>query len=216
MSPSAARTHVLAAPDAAPLGRPFKVLHLVRHGEGTHNVTHKYHSEAEFDAQLTDRGHAQAKRAGQMLRDVPIELVVASPLSRALQTAMGATSEHPDAPKLVVHEACREVMSIGMEPCNRRRLVSELTTRYPIPAYHYPAQPADSDSGWRGDETDPVVLERGRAFLEFLLARPETHIAVFTHQVFLFVIMNQGVSANGVQATYFDNGEVRTVVLHRA
>lgn len=76
-----------------------KIIHLVRHGQATHNKARDdfpsdnvYEDEAYFDAPLTDLGWKQA----QFLREhvantnsIKPQLVVCSPLSRAIQTAIG-------------------------------------------------------------------------------------------------------------------------------
>jgi broad specificity phosphatase PhoE len=95
--------HIAAAsasfPEASlyPLHR-CKVIHVVRHGQGFHNVAgeldyDKYMSWEFEDADLTPLGWQQAEALHQHLEKTHIrervELVVVSPLTRTLQTAAG-------------------------------------------------------------------------------------------------------------------------------
>ena len=62
-------------------------LYFTRHGETFWNVENKICGAT--DIALTPRGHAQAEALGRMLaaQDLPVDLILASPLSRALDTA---------------------------------------------------------------------------------------------------------------------------------
>ena len=60
-------------------------LYLTRHGETEWNVQNKICGIT--DVELTDKGRAQAKELGEKLRDYKIDLIVSSPLKRALETA---------------------------------------------------------------------------------------------------------------------------------
>lgn len=89
-------------PPFAPFLIPYrdcKVVTLIRHAQGYHNVAGErdreaYKSERYRDAHLTPRGWRQARRAGEHWRSVyesgklpRPELVVVSPLMRTLETA---------------------------------------------------------------------------------------------------------------------------------
>jgi probable phosphoglycerate mutase len=65
-----------------PLNRPF---YFLRHGETHFNRERR--TQGQFDAKLNHRGRVQAQRAAEALRGEPIERIVASPLSRAHDTA---------------------------------------------------------------------------------------------------------------------------------
>jgi probable phosphoglycerate mutase len=58
----------------------------VRHGESEANATHRF--SGRTDSPLTDRGRAQAETVAAALDDVPFERIVATPLSRSLDTAL--------------------------------------------------------------------------------------------------------------------------------
>jgi broad specificity phosphatase PhoE len=63
-------------------GSPTKQVYFIRHGESTFNA---YKSE-EIDCGLTELGKKQCQNLGERLRDIRFELVIVSPLARALQT----------------------------------------------------------------------------------------------------------------------------------
>nr|DAD22209.1 TPA_asm: hypothetical protein HUJ06_023672 [Nelumbo nucifera] len=96
-----------------------KVLHLVRHAQGIHNVEGEKNSKAYlspelFDAHLTPLGwqqvdnlHKHVHASGLIKR---IDLVITSPLLRTMQTAVGVFGGHGytdgvDAPPLMVANA---------------------------------------------------------------------------------------------------------------
>eukprot|EP00246_Nothoceros_aenigmaticus_P001577 TRINITY_DN12078_c0_g1_i1.p1 TRINITY_DN12078_c0_g1~~TRINITY_DN12078_c0_g1_i1.p1 ORF type:complete len:287 (+),score=40.21 TRINITY_DN12078_c0_g1_i1:159-1019(+) len=75
-----------------------KVVYLVRHGQGFHNVAgeldhQQYQSEEHFDASLTGQGWKQVAALRKHVQEMGIldslELVVTSPLTRTMQTASG-------------------------------------------------------------------------------------------------------------------------------
>ncbi len=57
----------------------------VRHGESLGNLEDKFNGHINFD--LTERGHAQAECTAKFLDAYPIDVVYASDLNRAFQTA---------------------------------------------------------------------------------------------------------------------------------
>ena len=61
-------------------------IYFVRHGQSEDNVA-GVTSGAERDALLTDEGRSQARLAGQQLKDKSIDLIVCSPMKRAIETA---------------------------------------------------------------------------------------------------------------------------------
>lgn len=60
-------------------------LYLVRHGETTYNASGRM--QGQLDTELSERGHAQARQAAELLADVHITRIVASDLNRAATTA---------------------------------------------------------------------------------------------------------------------------------
>eukprot|EP00879_Flechtneria_rotunda_P021539 GHRR01022702.1.p1 GENE.GHRR01022702.1~~GHRR01022702.1.p1 ORF type:complete len:260 (+),score=50.95 GHRR01022702.1:194-973(+) len=145
--------------------RHHKVLHLIRHGEGFHNVAgrkdrNNYKSWEYQDAHLTDYGWQQAKAVQDHIRatGIKVEVVITSPLTRALETAVGCfgnlskplngtqplmleltakagvRSAHPavsadGCPPIICYELCRE--HLGVHPCDRRHPISSKAALFP-------------------------------------------------------------------------------------
>lgn len=64
----------------------MKKIYFVRHGESEANSL-GLSAGSEFDTPLTDNGRAQAQKTGRNLKDKEIELIVASPMERTIETA---------------------------------------------------------------------------------------------------------------------------------
>jgi broad specificity phosphatase PhoE len=60
--------------------------YFVRHGESEANVARRF--SGRFDSPLTDRGRKQAAALADALEDVAFDRIVATPLSRSLDTAL--------------------------------------------------------------------------------------------------------------------------------
>ncbi|KAL9189827.1 hypothetical protein ACHAXT_009502 [Thalassiosira profunda] len=150
-----------------------KVVHFLRHGQGTHNQLYKEWTDRTgvpldlsetdpvknpmllpeiVDARLTQKGMdqcAQTRSAASELQG--IELVVVSPLMRTLETAHIAFEDHlphnagARNVKWIAHEGIRE--ELGMLMCNRRRPLSETAIEFPHVDYtHLPE--GEEDTLW--------------------------------------------------------------------
>jgi hypothetical protein len=71
---------------------PIAKLYFVRHGRSTHNESDE-DRPLLWDASLHNVGIRQAALLRQRLQDIPLEIVVVSPLTRALQTALIALGD---------------------------------------------------------------------------------------------------------------------------
>ena len=263
--------------------RHTKTLYLVRHGEGYHNLAgepalggsrENYRSEKYADAHLTPRGWAQCRALKKHLDSAVthdgrehvmdrIELVVVSPLMRALETAVGSLggSDMPVDPtpsrrdcalmmsrsaiegvrpahaaiktrneginaqpgrtdlKFLACELCRE--HIGMNPCDRRRTTAEYKDAFP--AIDFAEVVDDEDKLWGTmNESNDEMCERAHRFMEWIMRRPETHIAVVTHSAFMAAMLREfgatdqlGCHERVKQETHRwpDNCEMRPVVV---
>jgi broad specificity phosphatase PhoE len=196
-----------------------KTLHLIRHGEGFHNI-----GRPNPDAHLTPRGWQQAHALGehmakfQITRDV--ELVIVSPLRRTLETAAGVfgigTSSNnnsaggvlmkgqeekieevvahgeilaPRSLRFVAHELCRE--RLGPGACDGRRSRSQAAEAFP--AVDFSLIQDDEDKLWRANvaESEASVVERGRQFLQYVASLPDVkNIAIVTHSAFLWFALS--------------------------
>jgi broad specificity phosphatase PhoE len=215
---SARTTSSGPAPAFAFSMRDTKFVYLIRHGQGVHNSRARdigrsaYSDESLLDAPLDEIGRKQASALGEHLRDsgLPIELVVVSPLRRTLETAklaFGGT-----VPQLALEEI-RE--AFGAHACDKRGPVSAV--RHVFPHVDFSLVKTDEDT-WHGPSRETVreVAARGHKFVEFLRERPETHIAVVSHGVFLETLVGGlvlGVVDPRINAERFKNCEIRAVTI---
>ncbi|KAG6615891.1 phosphomutase PMU1 [Phytophthora cinnamomi] len=183
--------------------RDLKVVFFVRHGEGLHNEAIKnfgaerWQKELVFsdvyrDAELTPFGIEDAKSKGpptinaELERGMPpIERIIVSPISRAIQTAQNFFGEGqiPNAP-FVCMEGCRE--HLGMDTCNNRRSLTELKRKFP--GVDFSLIQDEEDVLWTTEhrESDEEIQTRAKQFLQELFNTiPEHHVAVVTHFGFI-------------------------------
>ena len=178
---------------ALPLPPPLPTL------PGTHNIAvaksggtdggleePEYKNEAWADARLTPFGEEQSATLQGVLAGLPHpELVLVSPLSRTIQTALIAFAAAASPVRMVSEELIRE--RNGAHPCDRRRPVAALSADFPA---------VDFSSLTETDETWTVAREpwegtvgRATAFLHKLAALPQRAIAAVTHNDFLQALL---------------------------
>ncbi|RLN90755.1 hypothetical protein BBJ28_00015150 [Nothophytophthora sp. Chile5] len=208
--------------------RRLKVVYFVRHAEGFHNEADRLYgterwenelalTETYLDADLTPFGISDAQSKGppsvkaELERGMPpIERVVVSPLSRAIQTAQNfyAKDQVPESP-FVCLEGCREVM--GRHTCDKRRPLSEIKRKFP--SVDFSALTDEEDQLWSPThrETTEEIEARAREFLlELFDAIPERHVTVVTHSCFIEAVCSV---ALGIQRFHPANCEVVPIVL---
>lgn len=164
-----------------------KTILCIRHGESTFNAAAANDRDPlHYDAPLSDLGRTQVERTRALLRDRTIDLVITTPLTRALQTAAGLFADHPSSPVILVEALHRERVE---NSCDVGRSPSLLSTAFPAFAFdHLP------EVWWhnhdapdeRGVCVEPVDLVHSRAaqFRRLLSQRPERNIAVVGHGTF--------------------------------
>lgn len=204
--------------------QPPTALYLIRHGESTHNANSFAHSDANdacfIDADLTARGREQASALADTVAALAPDLIVASPLTRALRTCALACARLPHAP--VVHPACAERLAYS---CDIGAPTAELAAAWPradfsaVPPDAWWWAPADAPRGAEeslrrlragvGEPRDAVVA-RAADFRRWVVARPERRVVVFSHGVYLRHLL---APSPRELAPSFDNCEMRKVVL---
>jgi len=221
------------------LKKRTKTIYFIRHAEGTHNQAAREAGTDNvligdmkfWDAPLNTTGVDQALdfRHDVISKDLSqVDMVVVSPLTRTLQTAMfcmgplhGMPSpvQRPDGrmPPFIALEMCRERW--GKYTCDGRRSISEISKDFP--AVDFSLIEDDKDVFWgETREPDEDCAARAIRFLEWLSQRPESSIAVVTHSSFLrhMFIHNWEVLGRATQdqdelTRTAGNCELRTVVL---
>lgn len=209
-----------------------KVVHLVRHAEALVNAAGRAFAKDDprkklvrldaqyFDSALSEKGLAQCKefRAGTLKAKGPppeVDLVVASPLTRALQTAtaiFGCGEE--GRPPLVALEALREFCHKDFQPCDSHRSPQELRESFPhVDFEHVPTGP-DTLLGPGVVESTDSADSRIRWLLSWLGSRPEKRIACVGHfQILSRVLAQHLVPAGWDESGYQELGnlDIRTV-----
>eukprot|EP01062_Namystynia_karyoxenos_P023388 TRINITY_DN19029_c0_g2_i2.p1 TRINITY_DN19029_c0_g2~~TRINITY_DN19029_c0_g2_i2.p1 ORF type:complete len:504 (+),score=109.36 TRINITY_DN19029_c0_g2_i2:97-1512(+) len=200
-----------------------KVVHFLRHGEGTSNSAARingrdqYRSSQWKDARLTNQGREQALEVAAFVRRSPIklELLVVSPLRRAAVTGCIAfhslLHSQPAVPILAL-ELLRE-RSHG-NPCDLRSSRPELEQECPAVDYSLcAAEDPFRDRVGENGENWADTAERSREFLRWLSRRSEQHIGVATHSAFLLVLFRLVVDCTPELREWFETGELRSVAL---
>eukprot|EP00644_Phytophthora_capsici_P013394 jgi/Phyca11/568496/estExt2_Genewise1.C_PHYCAscaffold_290130 len=155
----------------------IKVVYFVRHAQGYHNLAEQKYGvgrwEDEFarsdeflDPDLTPFGVEDTKVKGppslkaELERDMhPIERVVVSPLSRAIQTAQTffAKDQVPNSPFLCM-ENCREVFDCYT--FDKRRPLSEIKKKFPTVDFSLVKDEKDALWSSTHHETQDEIHER--------------------------------------------------------
>ncbi|CAA0806742.1 Phosphoglycerate mutase-like protein 1 [Striga hermonthica] len=229
-----------------------KTIHLVRHAQGIHNVEgdknyNAYMSPEYFDAHLTELGWQQVvdnlrKHVHSTGLINKIDVVITSPLTRTIQTAVGvfggkgctdntdilplmianagnsgrAAISSLNSPPILAVEQCRE--HLGVHPCDKRRSIGEYQCLFP--AVDFSLIESDDDSAWKADvrETKEEVATRGKNFFNWLFTRKEKEIAIVTHSGFLFhTLATLGNDCHPLVkkeiSSHFANCELRSMVI---
>jgi len=167
-----------------------KTVLCIRHGESTFNAAWRVNpvDPLHFDAPLSERGRSQVSQARSALQRHAVEVVLTSPLTRALQTAHGLFDGHPNAPRIQVVPLLRERVE---NSCDIGRSPPALAAEFPSidfsglePAWWHRDERPDE----RGISIEPIPVVEARVaqFRAGLLARPERVLALVGHGTFFF------------------------------
>jgi broad specificity phosphatase PhoE len=168
---------------------PARKMLCIRHGESTFNAAWAATGAdpLHYDARLSARGVEQVRQAREALRAFAVEAVMVSPLTRALQTAVGVFGDHPRAPRMHIVPLLRERVE---NSCDVGRAPAALAAEFPgLDFAHLPAVwwHAEGEGDERGVHVEPeaVVRRRVEDFRAMLVPRREAVIAVVGHGTFL-------------------------------
>ena len=167
-----------------------KTVHCIRHGQSTFNAAYELVQvdPLHWDAPLTELGRQQAAEAAAAVRHIPFELIVTSPLTRALQTTLAIFENHPSADRIRVECLHREHLASS---CDVGRAPAELIRDFPYLSFNH------LDEVWwhqRGEpderglvvEPQETLDDRVRQFRSWLISRPDRLIAVVGHGMFFY------------------------------
>jgi broad specificity phosphatase PhoE len=157
-------------------------IHLIRHGQSTFNALFDLNpvDPLHFDACLSQLGIDQVAAARQAASEIPADLVVVSPLTRALQTTVGLFGEA--AVPIIVTDLHRERLE---HSCDRGRSPSVLAAEFPTLTFDHLSDPwwYDGQEDDRGVAVEPdhLFARRVTDFSQWLRARPEDVVVVVGH-----------------------------------
>jgi broad specificity phosphatase PhoE len=138
----------------------------VRHGESEANAAHRF--SGRVDSPLTEKGRRQAELVADALADIGFDRIVATPLSRSLDTALAI--------------ARRRKMPVEVEPDLIEIDVGERTGAAFDEVRGLPEWRDDGFVAWPGGETLEQVLERGlRAIRRLARETPGGTVLVICH-----------------------------------
>eukprot|EP00934_Nitzschia_sp_Nitz4_P006556 Nitzschia sp. Nitz4//scaffold63_size106090//43306//44070//NITZ4_004388-RA/size106090-processed-gene-0.124-mRNA-1//1//CDS//3329555969//6546//frame0 len=210
-----------------------KHLTVVRHGQAQHNPRAEVarangcdleeffrlmREDDALDASLTDLGREQATRAQLDHQEAQrIQLVVSSPLSRALETANRVCP--PTSTLRMAYEGFREVNGDMLN--GKRRTKEELLEDFP--EWNFDQVHPNHDATWTPEMEDfNDAAERGYQGLCWLLRRPEDNLLLVSHGGLLKYFMTKHplvhlrdgrIVAGKPVEERFDNCEVRRFAL---
>ncbi|KAI1081436.1 phosphoglycerate mutase-like protein [Whalleya microplaca] len=183
----------------------YKLIIVIRHGEGFHNVKEAEAGRHEWDAHwshldgdgkvtwsnalLTEKGKRQAGALNEFwqesIEDLKLptpQIYYTSPLARCLETTKIAYSgldvpaDRPFRP--IVKEGLRE--RFGVHTCDRRSTRSWISTNYP----EYDIEPSltENDDLWKPDvrESESEVSTRVKTLLDDVFSESDKTIVSFT------------------------------------
>ena len=209
-----------------------KILHFQRHGQGYHNLLGDVWREQNLpvnmdssdatqnpfvrpeilDAPLTETGRQQCINQRGVASVLNPQLVVVSPLQRAIQTALLSFAHAKETCPWVAHEGCRE--ELGLLVCNKRRPLSEIQQDFShIDFSAIQSEPDDLFHDTRR-ETLLEQLQRAYEFLsEYIRNRPESEIAIVGHSAWLFTALNAVVDCGDDDSltSWFLTSEIRSM-----
>lgn len=158
------------------------IVHLIRHGQSTFNAHYEATGEdpIHIDARLTPLGHAQVAAAQAKLAGMQYDIVIATPLTRAIQTAQGIFGSRVP---IVIDALHREWLCSS---CDVGRSIRDLALDFPTLDFAHLADPWWHDGAPRNRhgfafEPEHVLLDRVDAFKQMIAARTEQRIAVVGH-----------------------------------
>jgi len=175
-----------------------KALFFIRHGQSEANFNKERAKSLQLyrDSPLTDRGRSEGENLSFHPSLKNVELVLSSPLSRALQTACLAFPTNTIL-------ALPYLTEISHSKQNDGRNVEELILEFPQVDY------SRVGKNWWKDRSDLKTVTLN--LISFLLSRQEKCIAIFSHSRLIQLLLGTGRSsvfnAQVWEATLSENGQ---------
>lgn len=172
-----------------------KTIYFVRHGITSLNETRTYQFS---DTPLSDKGVAQAALVAKRFKDIPVEVIISSQMTRALQTAemIAKVTSKPLVESPLLYEMLRPSVIRGRLHSDPEaiKIIAQTTTDF-----------ENSERRHSDEENFFDIKKRALALLTFLKEREEKNIAMVTHGTFLHMIMATMMEGESVAAKTFHN-----------
>ena len=182
---------------------------LLRHGQSEFNLlmTATRRDPGIEDARLTEYGHHQAETAARLLAAQPIRRIIASPYTRALQTAAPVARQL--GLKIEIRPIVRERFGLACDVGTAR---SRLTEAWPMHDFS-----GIDEKWWPDDHESPdSVTGRAQAFRRDMAADPDWgETLVVSHWGFILCMTGQSIS-NGETIRCDPTGPIPEQVIWRA
>ncbi|MFD2205876.1 histidine phosphatase family protein [Kiloniella antarctica] len=165
-------------------------IYLIRHGQSEFNAVAKDGIDPLiYDAPLTALGRAQADEAREKVRDLGIEQVICSPLTRAVQTALRIFE---DTVPITVEAHHREMVC---NSCDVGRHPRVLTQAFPMLNFdhlddHWWHRGPENEHGVPHEPLD-IFHARVRAFTPILEAATTRPLAIVGHGLFFEAMLGR-------------------------
>ena len=156
-------------------------LYITRHGETVWNVEGRF--QGRGNSELTERGVEQAKSLSKVLDDEGVEIILTSPLKRAMETALIARGDR-DLP-IQARDSLLELSLGSWEGA----LLKDLQSKDPDNYYKYWNDPFSFVS--EGGESFPQLIQRlAGALLEIEVLASGKKALVVTHGMSLMALLH--------------------------
>lgn len=147
-------------------------LYLIRHGQSVPNSEHRHSGWTMLP--LTEKGFDDARRAGEMIKNIQFDRVFSSDLTRAVQTARTALpGREPEQLPLIRERSVGSLMERFFEDCAAEH------------GEAYWAARASLDFTPFGGENADMVRARAAEFLKMVADGPDQTVAAFVHGGFI-------------------------------
>lgn len=167
-------------------------LYIIRHGETQWNVEGRL--QGQTDTELNENGIRLAKITAEGMKEIPFDLGISSPLSRARKTAE-IVLEGRNVP-IQTDERLKELSFGSWEGLGCHK------NNYEIPSEHFDdfyLKPMEFVPG-EGGETIPQLCQRTREFFEELIRNPE-------YQDKTILIASHGCAVRALLNNVYENKE---------
>lgn len=185
-------------------------LYILRHAQSLHNewfIRRLYtpslwttYDSKIVDASLSNSGTIQAKNLENQFKSIPFDLVICSPLTRALQTMNYSLGQRNIKTIItpLIRERCDRLADTG-------KPLSELKKKYE----NYEFLHFMSENWWETKkiqendeevkENNETVKQRANEFKNFLKTREEKNVLVITHGNFIRILLNKFIMSRNCQ-----------------